>query len=94
MVVYRRCSQDTANAKAQHGHTMLLRTVRNAEAIRESGGMLLWRILWLILRLFRPVTKKMDPPEIVPPGPNTSKYLDPPVQLLQSSAEVFGPPLK
>ena len=40
------------------------------------------------------VTKKMDPPEIVPPGPNTSKYLDPPVQLLQSSAEVFGLPLK
>ena len=40
------------------------------------------------------VTKKMDPPEIVPPGPNTSKYLDPPVQFLQSSAEVCGPPLK
>ena len=31
----------------------------------------------------------MDPPEIVPSGPNTSKYLDPPVQLLRSSAEVF-----
>ena len=38
--------------------------------------------------------KKMDPPEIVPPGPTTSKYLDPPVQILQVSTEVFGPPLK
>ena len=40
------------------------------------------------------VTKKMDPPEIVPPGPTTLKYLDPPVQILRSSAEVIGPPLK
>ena len=35
---------------------------------------------------------KMDPPEIVPPGPTTSKYLDPPVQLLYASAEVFRTP--
>ena len=27
-------------------------------------------------------------------GPNTSKYLDPPVRVLQSSTEVFGLPLK
>ena len=40
------------------------------------------------------VTKKMDPHEIVPPGPTTSKYLDPLVQILQVSTEAFGPPLK
>ena len=48
---------------------------------------------WALTRMRNiPVTKQMDPPEIVPPGPTTSKYLDPPVQILQSSAEVIGPP--
>jgi len=28
------------------------------------------------------------------PGPNTSKFLDPPVRVLQTNTEVFGPPLK
>jgi len=35
--------------------------------------------------------KKMDPLKTVPPGPNTLKYLDPPVRVLQNSTEVFGP---
>ena len=40
--------------------------------------------------------EKMDHPKIVPPGPNTSKYLDPPppVQILQCFDEVSGPPLE
>ena len=29
------------------------------------------------------VTRKMDPPFLVPPGPNISKYLDPPDNLFQ-----------
>ena len=36
--------------------------------------------------------KKMDPHKMVPPGPNTLKYLDPPVRLLQNNTEVLGPP--
>ena len=34
------------------------------------------------------------PPKIVSPSPTTLKYLDPPIHLLQGSAEVCGPPLK
>ena len=30
-----------------------------------------------------PVTRKPDPPFLVPPGPNISKYLDPPDYLFQ-----------
>ena len=30
-----------------------------------------------------PVTRKMDPPFLVPPGPNILKYLDPPDNLFQ-----------
>ena len=30
-----------------------------------------------------PVTRKPDPPFLVPPGPNISKYLDPPDNLFQ-----------
>ena len=33
----------------------------------------------------------MDPPYLVPPGPNILKYLDPPDNLFQL-AEIFGPP--
>ena len=42
--------------------------------------------------------KKWTPVQILrlkmDPGPNTSKSLDPLVQILQDSTEVFGPPLK
>ena len=38
--------------------------------------------------------EKNGPPKMVPPGPNTLKYLDPLVRVLQNSTGVFGPPLK
>ena len=66
----------------------------NKEEKEDPCANLFRSMLVLYQRVGRLVTNKMDPPEIVPPGPNTSKYLDPPVQLLQSSAEIFGPPLK
>ena len=40
--------------------------------------------------LLRPVTRKQDPPFLVPPGPNISKYLDPPV-IYFNFAKIFGP---
>ena len=36
----------------------------------------------------------LDPPKMVPPGPNISKYMDPPELIFQKYAEIFGPPLK
>ena len=37
------------------------------------------------------VTQKVDPPYLVPPGPNISKYLDPRI-IYFKLAEIFGPP--
>ena len=41
-----------------------------------------------------PVTKNLIPPDLVPPGPNISKYLDPPELIFQKYIEIYGPPLK
>ena len=38
-----------------------------------------------------PVTRKPDPPFLVPPGPNISKYLDPRI-IYFNFVEIFGPP--
>ena len=41
-----------------------------------------------------PVTKNLDPPKMVPPGTNISKYMDPPELIFQEDIEIFGLPVK
>ena len=38
--------------------------------------------------------KNLVPPKTVPPGPNISKYLDPPELIFQKHFEICGPSLK
>ena len=40
------------------------------------------------------VTKNLDPPKMVPPGTNISKYMDPPELIFQEDIEIFGLPVK
>ena len=46
-------------------------------------------MLWI--KFLGLVTRKMDPPFLVPPGPNISKYLDPRI-IYFNFTEIFGPP--
>ena len=50
-----------------------------------------YNVITVIQAPLGPVTRKPDPPILVPPGPNISKYLDPPDNLFQFCWNIWTP---
>ena len=63
-----------------HTHTHTHTNVRGRNDFKKTGAHGLW-----------PVTLKVDPSYLVPPGPNISKYLDPRI-IYFNFTEMFEPP--